>query len=140
MLSVVCLAAGCTPIYDVHGFVPFESDLENIEIGQTTKVELENTVGYPAFEDTNYGNDWYFVASRFQRGGISAPKVIDREVVVISFDEQERVSNIGRFSLADGRVVELSRRVTEQKLGRLTILDQLSRAFGRINVEDILDR
>ena len=142
-LLVVALAVGmvaaCSPIYSVHGFVPFESDLEEVEIGRTTKAQIAETIGQPSVKDENFGDDWYFVASRFRSRGIAGPTVVERNVVVVSFDDRERVANLGRFSLSDGRIVELSRRVTAVKLGRLTILEQLSKAFGRVNVEDILD-
>lgn len=139
----VMLAAGlmvaCSPIYSTHGFVPFDSDLEEVKVGRTTKAQIAEAIGQPAVKDDNFGDDWYFVASRFRARGLSRPTVIERDVVVVSFDKRGRVANLGRYNLSDGRIVELSRRVTAVKLGRLTILEQLSKAFGRVNVEDILD-
>ena len=43
------------------------------------------------------------------------------------------VENIGRFGLEDGRVVEISRRVTETNVKGLNLIQQLLANIGQFN-------
>jgi len=60
-------------------------------------------------------------------------------LLAISFDANGRVSNIEEFGLEDGRVVQLSRRVTTSSVREVTFFAQLLGNFGRINIGDALD-
>jgi hypothetical protein len=52
--------------------------------------------------------------------------------VSITFTEAGRVQNIERFGLERGKVVPLSRRVTETSVKGLSVIQQLLGSFGRI--------
>ena len=64
---------------------------------------------------------------------------MERQLLAISFDANGRVSNIEEFGLEDGRVVQLSRRVTTSSVREVTFFGQLLGNFGRINIGDALD-
>ncbi|MEY4872157.1 MAG: hypothetical protein RLZZ563_1487, partial [Pseudomonadota bacterium] len=64
--------------------------------------------------------------------GAFEPREIDRQVVSISFDEGGTVANVERFGLERGKVVPLSRRVTESSVRGLSLIQQLLGSFGRI--------
>ena len=72
--------------------------------------------------------------------GYREAEVVNREVVVVSFNAGGQVSNVERYGLEDGRVVALSRRVTETNLGRLTIVEQFLRSLGRIDPSELINR
>ena len=61
------------------------------------------------------------------------PKEIEREVLAISFSEAGIVENIERFSLQDGNVVTLSRRVTDKTVNDNTFIRQLVGSIGRFS-------
>lgn len=81
---------------------------------------------------------FYYVASQFRHYGAYAPEEISREVLAISFDANGVVSNIERFGLKDGRVITLSRRVTDDQAHDSTFVRQLLSSFGRVNAGDFL--
>jgi len=72
------------------------------------------------------------VRSRVRSFAYQAPRVVERQVLAITFDEAGVVNNIERFGLEDGRVVTLERRVTETSVVDRTFLRQLISAIGRI--------
>jgi len=59
-------------------------------------------------------------------------------VVAISFNQAGVVENVERFGLEDGRVIVLSRRVTEANVKGISFLRQLFGSLGRLSAGDLL--
>jgi outer membrane protein assembly factor BamE (lipoprotein component of BamABCDE complex) len=137
---VLCVAAACTPVFRNHGYVPAEDELAQLEVGRDTRDSVEVAVGRPSAAGLLNDEGWYYVQSRYRLAGPRAPREIERQVVAISFDEGGTVTNIERFGLEDGRVITLSRRVTETNIKGASLIRQLLRNFGRINPGDFLRR
>ncbi|WP_313796886.1 outer membrane protein assembly factor BamE [Falsirhodobacter algicola] len=139
--AVVVLALGsvvsCGPIYRNHGYVPMEQDLAQVQIGDNRDTVVER-IGRPAATGLVSDRAWFYVQSRFRTFGILR-REIDREVVAVSFDAQNRVSNVERFGLEQGRVVPLSRRVTTSGVDGSSFLRQLFGSVGRLRAEDVVD-
>lgn len=131
--------AGCSPVYRNHGFVPPEEDLSQVVVGETNMADLQGLVGRPSAQGLLTGSGWYYVGSRWRHYGAREPQEIDREVVAISFDEAGTVTNIERFGLERGRVVVLSRRVTEGSIVRISLIRQLLSGLGNFQAGDIID-
>lgn len=127
---LVVLLAACQPQMRFHGYAPSDSDLAEIQLGRDTRETVVERVGRPGMGGVLEGSDWYYVQSDWRRSHWRAPVELDRQVVAISFDRNDRVSNIQRFGLQDGEVVQLSARVTE--VGRQPgILSQVFRVLGQ---------
>jgi outer membrane protein assembly factor BamE (lipoprotein component of BamABCDE complex) len=131
-LLVLWLAA-CTSTYRNHGYAPSDADLALIAVGTDTRETVASAVGAPGTSGLLAGGDWYYVQSRWESYAYRAPKEIDREVVAIRFDDAGVVTNIERFGLDDGRVIALSRRVTEANLRGVSFLRQLFGNIGRLD-------
>lgn len=125
--ALVALAAvtACSPVYNYHGFTPTDEDLEEIVVGLDTRSTVASIVGDPGATGLLAESAWYYVRSEFKHDTFRAPEEIDREVVAISFDDNDVVENIERFGLERGEVVVLSRRVTETNISGVSILKQL---------------
>ena len=135
---ILFLAASCTDIVRVHGYAPSDPELSQIEVGATGKEDVVAIVGSPAHIDQRYGESWFYVSSRFETSGASEPEEVERRIVEVAFNDSGTVTDVATYSLEDGRIIPLTRRVTENNLGRVTILEQLGRAFGRIDPGAIL--
>jgi outer membrane protein assembly factor BamE (lipoprotein component of BamABCDE complex) len=125
--------AACTTLYRNHGYAPSDADLALIAVGTDTRETVAAAVGAPGTSGLLAGGDWYYVQSRYENYAYRAPKEIDRQVVAIRFNEAGTVTNIERYGLADGRVVGLSRRVTEANVKGISFLRQLFGNIGRID-------
>lgn len=62
------------------------------------------------------------------------PEIVDRQIVAIRFDDAGVVSNVERYTLQDGKVVPLSRRVTGNNANDVPFLTQL---FGNVGGLDL---
>ncbi|GGD29690.1 outer membrane protein assembly factor BamE [Sinisalibacter lacisalsi] len=128
--ALVALAAltACSPVYNYHGFTPTDEDLEEIAVGLDTRTTVASIIGDPGASGLLEESAWYYVRSEFKHDTFRAPEEISREVVAISFDDNDVVENIERFGLERGEVVVLSRRVTDSNIEGMGFLRQL---FGR---------
>jgi outer membrane protein assembly factor BamE (lipoprotein component of BamABCDE complex) len=137
VLALVAIAA-CSPIIRNHGYMPPAEDLALITVGVDTRESVTLSVGPPTSGGLLNESGFYYVASQFRHYGAYAPEEISREVLAISFDANGVVSNLERFGLKDGRVITLSRRVTDDQARDSTFVRQLLSSFGRVNAGDFL--
>lgn len=135
---LVCLisAAGCSATYRNHGYVPPESDLEQLVVGVDTRATVDDVVGPPSLSGMLAEGDYYYVRSRLREFGMFRPKVVERTVLAISFNEDDTIANIETFGLEQGRVVPLTRRVTETSVVGNGFLRQMLGNFGNISPVD----
>ncbi|MBM3604027.1 MAG: outer membrane protein assembly factor BamE [Alphaproteobacteria bacterium] len=137
-LALLGLVA-CAPIYRNHGYVPPELELAQVVPGQTTMDDLPELIGRPSAQGLLTGSGWYYVGSRWRRMGAAAPQEIDRQVVAVSFAPSGVVSNVERFGLERGRVVTLSRRVTDGSVTEISLIGQLLGNLGNFQAGDFID-
>lgn len=138
LAAPLAAAAGCTRMYRNHGHVPSDDELAAVVVGQTRRDDLEALIGRPGAQGVLTGASWYYVGSRWETYGPNPPREIDRQVVAISFDEAGTVTNVERFGLERGRVVTLSRRVTDSGVQGSGLLRQLLGNVGRFNPAGVL--
>jgi outer membrane protein assembly factor BamE (lipoprotein component of BamABCDE complex) len=136
VLALMTGLAGCTALYENHGYVPPEEDLQQLVPGVDTRATVDDVIGAPSTTGLLGGGDYYYVSSRLKTFGMLRPEVVDRQVLAISFDRQGVVANIERFGLRDGRTVPLSRRVTDNSVADKGFLRQIMGNLGNLNPAD----
>ena len=141
MLAGICalMMGACQPIYRNHGYVPAEDELALIEVGKDTRETVGQKIGRPSTSGLLNDVGWFYVQSRYKHFGPRAPQEIDRQVLAVTFNEAGTVENVARYGLEDGRVVQISRRVTESNVKGLSFIQQILGSFGRIQAGDIID-
>lgn len=141
VMAMLCLlsAMGCTASYRNHGYVPNDEDLNALVVGVDTRATVDDVIGAPSASGLLSGGDYYYVRSRVREFGMYRPEVVERQVLAISFNEDETIANIERFSLADGNVVPLTRRVTDSSVVGKGFLRQLIGNFGNIDPSQLFN-
>ena len=129
----------CTAQFRNHGYVPLADDLSNIVVGVDTRDSVAETVGTPSTGGILDNSGYYYVRTRVRHYAYQAPRVIEREVVAITFDKRGVVRNIERYGLEDGKVVPLERRVTDAAVANLSFLRQLLGSLGKFNAADFVE-
>jgi len=132
VLGVVALTA-CSATYQNHGYVPLEEDLQQLVVGVDTRATVDDVIGTPSVAGMLNEGDYYYVRSRVREYGMFRPEEIERQVLAISFAEDDTIANIERFALADGNIVPLSRRVTDSSVVDNGFLRQILGNFGNID-------
>lgn len=129
VIGLFLILSACQPIYRNHGYVPSDAELALVEVGRDNRDTVAAAVGRPSAQGLLNDVGWFYVKSRYETRGAFARKEVDRQVVVISFDEDGTVSNVERFGLEKGRIVTISRRVTDSNVSGRGFISQL---FGNI--------
>lgn len=132
VLGIMVLSS-CTAQYRNHGYLPTETDLATISIGVDTRETVAAAIGAPTVNGVLNDSGYYYVESRFRHLGPFAPQEVERQVLAISFDAAGVLSNIERFGLSDGRVITLSRRVTDDNVRDTTFIRQLLGNIGNFD-------
>ncbi|MDJ1007112.1 MAG: outer membrane protein assembly factor BamE [Paracoccaceae bacterium] len=133
------LVTGCVRLERSHGYVPTDSELANIEVGRDTRETVSSIIGAPGLDSLRTVNGWYYVKSDYETFLWQEPEEVRREVVAILYSDAGTVANIERFGLEEGRVITLSRRVTESNVTGVTFLSQLLGNLGNFRLQDFLD-
>ena len=140
LLAATCVAlTACTERFRSHGYVPSESDLQQIVVGVDTRASVEELVGVPTTSGVLTSSGYYYIESEMRHYAWKKPEEVDRQIVAISFDSSDVVSNIETYGLQDGQVVPITRRVTQSGGADISFIRKLFGNIGRFSAEDLLN-
>ncbi len=138
-LAAVIAVAGCVAQYRLHGYTPSDDDLANILVGVDTRDTVAEVIGTPTTSGVARSDAYYYVSKNVRSYGMREPEIVDRQIVAIRFDEAGVVSSIERYTLQDGKVVPLSRRVTGNNANDVPFLTQLFGNIGGLDLSQAFD-
>lgn len=134
-VALVVALAACSATYTNHGYIPPPEVLSEISVG-ASRDQVAEIAGAPGAGGVMRDEAWFYTQYRVRNFTYNAPEVIERDIIAISFSDAGRVTNIERFGLEDGQLVQLSRRVTESSVRDISFLRSILSNFGRINLGD----
>ena len=131
-LAVLVLAvavAGCATRVANRGNKPDPDKLAQIQPGVHNKAQVQTMIGSPsstgAFED----NTWYYISQIGERAWMFPESAVERDVVMIRFDDSGKVASLESLTMEDGRDVDLVQRQTPTQGQQLTFIQQMWQAF-----------
>lgn len=131
LVAAVGVLSACTPIVISHGQTPDPDDLELVEVGQSTRRDVEKRLGTPSTSSVFSDKIWYYFSETTEQVAFFEPKVKERKIIAIVFAPDGRVDNIATYTEADGQTVELVSRVTPTAGNELSFFQQLFGNIGR---------
>ena len=129
VLVFVSFAFSCTTNIRNHGYIPSKSELDTLIIGKDNKQSVSKKIGLPATASLE-GSYFYYVRSTLNSPNLISDQLIERTVVLISFDERSILKNIETFSVDNATIVRLDYRVTEIGLDNKNIIQQIIRSIS----------
>lgn len=139
ILSAGMALSACEPVYVNHGFTPQIAELDTITAGEDTRGSVLRKLGHPTSVSSFKSDVWYYSASKVEKYAFYAPKVIERKVVVVRYDENGLVSDTALYGIEDGRVMNLVTRRTPTYGRELTVLQQIFGNLGRFGAQDAVN-
>ena len=130
--------ASCSTIYKDHGYLPLDTDLKNVVIGKDTRNSVTELLGSPLGSGVLEDGAIFYISTKIKNFLFYEPKVVSRDMIVVSFNDRDLVENIEKFTLEDGRVVVLSRRVTSAPVKGPKILSQIFSNLGNADAGTLL--
>lgn len=131
-LAAVTLSACELPV-QVHGNLPDDATLARIEPGQQGRADVVNLLGPPSVRSSFNNSTWYYVGQKQTQFAFFSPDIKERNVLVLTFDERDRLTGKQLYTMADARDVNPVNRVTPTEGRDLTIVQQLLGNVGRFN-------
>lgn len=122
------LLVACAPQINRHGHVFNEVDLEQVQPGMS-KDQVTLALGTPDTTSTVGGDAYYYIQSTSQTRPMGKPKIIDRKVVAVYFDQSDQVAQLAHYGLKDGRVFDFLSNETRSRGKEVTFLEQM---FGNL--------
>ena len=129
VLVFASFAFSCTTNIRNHGYIPSKSELDTLIIGKDNKQSVSKKIGLPATASLE-GSYFYYVRSTLNSPNLISDQLIERTVVLISFDERSLLKNIETFSVDNATIVRLDYRVTEMGLDNKNIIQQIIRSIS----------
>jgi outer membrane protein assembly factor BamE (lipoprotein component of BamABCDE complex) len=120
---------GCNPVRDSHGFSAVTEDQKNVEVGVDTKSTVLARLGTPSTESAFGETAWYYVSTIQERYAFYMPKTVAREVLMVKFDAEGKVSAVEKYGMERGQVVAYNDERTPTRGRELGIVEQI---FGNI--------
>jgi outer membrane protein assembly factor BamE (lipoprotein component of BamABCDE complex) len=119
---------GCVPVENQRGYVPDQTAVASIAVGMDTKDTVSKKLGDPSSAAT-FGNDvWYYMSAHVEQNAFFAPRATERNILAVEFAKDGKVTDMHRYTLADGRVVDFVSRETPTRGRELTLLQQIFNA------------
>ena len=132
-MTLVLALGGCEQTVQVRGNIPLEEDLTKIDPGVHSRNDVARLLGSPSTISTFQDSKWYYIGQKTTEFAFFAPEVLERKVVVVSFDEDGTVAETQTLTLDDGHEVDPVDRKTPTEGKELTVLQQIFGNLGRFS-------
>jgi outer membrane protein assembly factor BamE (lipoprotein component of BamABCDE complex) len=127
------LLAACASNLEVRGHIIDEPSLAAVKEGVDNQDSVSETLGTPSVIATFDDDVWFYVSTRQERFAFFDAKVLERQIVAVEFDGKQNVKATRRYTIAEGRPVQIVGRETPTKGKELTFLEQMFGNFGRFS-------
>jgi outer membrane protein assembly factor BamE (lipoprotein component of BamABCDE complex) len=131
LLGSVGLLAACSADINLRGNAPDTDRLALIKPGAQSREQVVQLLGSPTTISTFDKNTIYYISQRTKVVTFNKPQILSRKIVEISFDKNDRVTQVKNYDLSNSRDIELIKRTTPTPGRQFTILQQLLGNFGR---------
>jgi outer membrane protein assembly factor BamE (lipoprotein component of BamABCDE complex) len=130
-ITLLITLVACAPRIDTRGNLPNADMLANIEVGQVNKREVVELIGSPSTIEPFKGESWYYISEQVETKAFFEPKIINRKVIIIRFNNKGVVKEIKTIGLKEAQNIKMVDRVTPTAGREMTILRQLFGNIGR---------
>lgn len=130
LLTAGALGA-CTPTTAYNGFQVRDDKPSDVKVGVDTKSTVLSRLGSPSMVSTFEPNIWFYVSQVTRKVAYKTPKLQSRDVVAISFADDEKVVEVNTFDMKKGVDVAYAKPETPTRGRQMTVLEQLLGNVGR---------
>ena len=135
VLLLLPLLGGCATI-DIRGHEVDPDQLAKIEIGVTTKEQVNKLLGTPSSVSTFGNSTWFYMFEETARRAFLTPSVLKRNITRIEFNAENRVKFLDSLTEKDMQVVSHVTRQEPTAGHSFGVLEQIFGNVGRFNGKD----
>ncbi len=132
-VSTVWLMVGCAGEVATHGDMVQADKLAKIVPNQTSQRDVLAILGSPSTVSVLDGEAWYYVGDRRESLAFFKPELLERDMVIVSFDPNGTVSSVEKTEVDKDLDIEVVERETPTHGSNLTMIEQFLGNLGRFN-------
>ncbi len=121
----------CAQDIQVRGNIPDVDVVSKINPGIHSRIDIQSLLGSPSTISTFQDSKWYYIGQKSTQFAFFEQKVLERTVLVVSFDAAGLVETTQTYALEDGQPIDLVERVTPTEGRELSFLQQFLGNLGR---------
>ncbi len=127
--------SACDSIQETKGYRLDPEQLAKVEPGIADKDSVVETLGSPSSISTfpDQGEAWYYISRKTEHIAFLDKDVLEQNVVVVKFDENDVVETIKNYDKEDGQEIDIVDRTTPTGGNELGFFEQIFGNFGRFN-------
>jgi outer membrane protein assembly factor BamE (lipoprotein component of BamABCDE complex) len=125
--------SACGNDVNLRGNTPDPEDIAEIRPGVHSRQDVIDILGSPSTVSTFEERRWYYIGQKTQVVAFMKPEVLDRNVLIVTFDDSGLVAGTQSYGIADAKDISPVDRVTPTEGRDLTFLQQLFGNIGRFS-------
>jgi outer membrane protein assembly factor BamE (lipoprotein component of BamABCDE complex) len=129
------LLAGCSGEVNTHGDLIQDDRLARIIPQQHSQRDVLAILGSPSTLSVLDGEAWYYIGDRRESLAFFRPELLERETVVVAFDDNGVVTSVQKSSVDEENRIEVVERETPAHGSDLTMIEQFLGNIGRFNTD-----
>lgn len=131
LATSAAVVAGCTETVNTYGQVILPSRLAQVQIGTSSKDDVQQLLGSPSMQGTMNDNRWYYVTTTAANKPLEPNIVKSRKVLVLDFDPTTGLlSNMEEKTESDGKTVDPDGKTTRTEGQSMGFFEQLLGNLG----------
>jgi outer membrane protein assembly factor BamE (lipoprotein component of BamABCDE complex) len=132
LAGILALGLGaCAQDIRVRGNIPDSEAVSKINPGVHSRIDIQSLLGSPSTVSTFQDSKWYYIGQKSTQFAFFEPEVLERTVLVVSFDAAGFVETTRTYALEDGQPIDPVDRVTPTEGREMSILQQLIGNLGK---------
>ena len=133
ILPLLLCVAACTPKKQTHGYMPIPSQVALLKPGVSTKAQVVDLIGTPAFINDFADNRWNYVAFRTEQIGFEKPDIVDYEVLQLIFGKDQVLQSLQQGDRDTLIAVQYDEEATPASGREMGLMEQFLGNIGKFN-------
>ncbi|HEX2751957.1 MAG TPA: outer membrane protein assembly factor BamE [Alphaproteobacteria bacterium] len=125
--------SACTPTVETRGNLLSPTKIEQVEVSQSIRADVERIWGPPTTVSPFNPNIWYYIGETTSQQGVFEAKVEQRQIVQVTFDDSNTVTEIAVIDPEQAREVDFIDRRTPTAGREFTAFQQFVGNLGKFN-------
>ena len=132
LAGLLALGLGaCAQDIRIRGNIPESEMVSKINPGIHSRIDIQSLLGSPSTVSTFQDSKWYYIGQKTTQFAFFEQEVLERSVLVVSFDAAGMVVTTQTYTLEDGQAIDPVDRITPTEGRDLSVLQQLLGNIGK---------
>jgi outer membrane protein assembly factor BamE (lipoprotein component of BamABCDE complex) len=129
----IFMLSACSPTITAHGSFISPSKREQVTAMTSTRADVQTLWGPPTAVAPFDPKIWYYIGEVNSQQGIFAPEVEKRELIKVTFDDLDTVTEVAAIDPKLAQEIELVERKTQTAGKEYTAVQQFIGNMGKFN-------